>query len=128
MLIKRSIEDGKEYAGEVVVINIKTIKRFFFRKKYQMYIACLDILDEEIREHIFRYIEEDLYDNLIEIAKNNDSLEVKFIFVGPMFINSPKDYTHIFAYAFGLRINNKNVQKYKAKKLLSNVGLDWVFD
>ncbi|MCH5180221.1 MAG: hypothetical protein J1F32_03285 [Erysipelotrichales bacterium] len=128
MLIKRSIDDGKEYAGEVVVINIKTIKKSFFRKRFQLYIACLDILDEEIREQIFRYIEEDLYDNLIEIAKKNDSLEVKFLFVGPMFINSPKDFTRIFAYAFGLKINNKNVQKYKARKMLSAVGLDWVFD
>lgn len=125
---KRSINNGKEYAGEVVVVNIKTIKKSFHRKKYQMYIACMDILHEFIRDKIFQYVEEDLYDNLIEIAKNNDSVEVKFLFVGPIFPNSPKDFKRIYAYAFGLRINNKGIQKYKARKILNEVGLDWVFD
>lgn len=125
---KRSINDGKEYAGEVVVINIKRIKKYFHRKKYQMYIACRDILHDFIRESIFRYVEEDLYENLIEIAKNHDSLEVKFLFVGPLFPNSSKEFTRTYAYAFGLRIDNKGIQKYKARRMLSDVGLDWVFD
>ncbi|MCH5171954.1 MAG: hypothetical protein J1F31_03940 [Erysipelotrichales bacterium] len=125
---KRSINDGKEYAGEVVIINIKTIKKTFGRKKYQMYVACLDILHDFVRDQIFRYIEEYLYDNLIEIAKTSNNIEVKFLFVGPLFPNSSKEFTRTFAYAIGLRINNKGIQKYKARKILNSVGLDWMFD
>lgn len=125
---RRSIKEETNYAGEVVVVHLKTIKQSFFRKKYQMYVACQDILDEFTRMNIFRYIEEDIYDNMLKLIKDNESVEIKFLFVGPIFKNSSKDFTRTFAYAFGLRINDKAVQKYKAKKMLSDVCIDWVFD
>lgn len=122
---KVNIDDFK---GEVVVIHISTIKKRFFGKKFKMYIACLEILNDITRDLLFRYIDENLYENLTRIAKDYRSITVKFLFVGEIFKNSPKEYVKTYPYAFEMLINNKKISKTKGKQLLNSVGLDWQFD
>ncbi len=128
MWSKLIVDGSNDLAGEVVIIRIKTKKKSIFQKAFQMCVAFENILDDLIRETVFRYIEDDLYDNLVEIAKNINILEIKFLFVGPNFPKSSKDFKNIYAYAFGMVIDGKDIPKEKAQKLLNDVGLDWAFD
>lgn len=125
---KKNKAINEEYQGEVVVIHISTFKRHFFRKKFKMYIACREILNDITRDLLFRYIDMYMYENLTKIAKDYHSITVKFLFVGRIFKNSPKEYINTCPYAFEMLIDNKKISKAKGKNLLESVGLDWQFD